>query len=431
MPLKLNPPYRGYQTYLPILLCLLSCKPNTAPALSQTAPSTSFTATIEVDSTQLKAASSEEVREILQGAKIDITPLSSHLFSPTAEPTPNDWFQWGRFGNRISPVSLKLDSTVPAEGLRAYAPRSLEGTTLLIVNRTEHTAKITFRYRAKVGFYRIEHLAFTPPNPDTKEKDSPPQISLLSLAGVELMQTGVFQRTLTLEPGQISLIRFTELSATTNRAYQTALRLIGQLVSQNAGAANSLRAILREGEPYLVGIQAGGSPSQRSKRYKCLQRLLLSYNQAQSRVRNYLQQNRVQQSIGKQIHEALQQFENGLGDIGGLSAGLIAYLRVIPEKDDPAMPNMRAYTAIVTLAHGGTSGVHSIALDLDRKNLPTGVLCVPGEPENFTLLSPSQTIRTTFHLRVQKGQSFLPRQCVGDISFRYFDIPLHLFPQTW
>ncbi len=430
MLLKPNPPYRRYNHYLPLLFCLLSCKP--APALPQSAPappSAPFTATVEVDSTQMKVASPDDVRETLQGAKADIIPLSSHLTPSGAEPTPADWFQWGRFSNRISPVALTLDATAPLDGLRAYAPRSLEGTTLLIVNRSERTAKILVRFKATAGFYRLEHLFYTPPKSASDKKDSAPQSALLSLAGVELAKMGVFQRVIKLDGGQVSLVRFTELGSLTRRAYQSAISLLGGM--SDAGEAGRLRAILREGEPYLAGVQAGGSASQRAKRYKCFQRLLLSYNQAQSRVRNYLQQNRVQQSVGKQINAALERFENGLGEIGGLEAGLIAYLRVTQGRDDPAMPGMHAYTAIVTLAHGGAHGVQSVALDLDRKSLPDGVLCIPSEPETFALLSPSQTVSVTFHLRVPNERLFSPRQCVGDVAFRFSDTSLHLFPQTW
>lgn len=400
-------------------------------AIAQSSPSAPFSVQIDADSTRMKAASPEEIKEILQGAKTDIIALSPYFTPAIAETASSDWFQWGRFGDRVCPLSLKLDSSAPPDAVRACVSRSLDGTTLLVVNRSERVAKITFGMKASAGFYRLERLDFTPSKP-VHEGDPPSlQTALLAQSGTELTQKGTLQRVFSLEPGQISLIRCTELSSLTRRAYQSAIALLSELRGGDASAANRLRAILREGEPYLFGLQAGGSAAFRAKRYKYFQRLALSYNQAQSRVRNYLQQNRVQQDIGKRISDALQRFENGLGEIGGLMAGLVAYLKAAPEKDDPAMPNMRSYSVVVTLAHGGARVAHGVALDLDRKNLPPDILCAPSEPETFATLAPAQMASATFHLRVPVGRAFSPRQCVGDVSFRFFDAPLHLFPQTW
>lgn len=397
---------------------------------------------ISVDATQALAPNAEELRAIV--GQIALLTGKNGGEDTNAEA---DWRLWGRLD------ADRAECLNPAvETIAAYAVRSDAGATVCLFNRTTQKTPISLQIRLGSGVYKCERLIFTPPVPavaSSQADETPAAARLERLEGRVMAKPGALVKAGSLEPGQVCLLRFSDVARSARIALNETRTQLHELAASAPGPARKLRRILNEMSPHLGGLRMNGERQGTSSRLATVHRLLLLTAQAHSLHRNYQARGAVKAEPGAAVMGALEQLTDALSETSAVLLGLLPQVAVMV-KNDVALTATRGTTLVaderqekpdkgdtpsatvtISLANTGSQSVGLVKIGLDAGELPSGLTCEPSDPAIFGTLRPGQTVRATFHLRGSAMTSWAVNRCVGDVSYFAAGGSAHLRPRPW
>jgi hypothetical protein len=434
--------------------------PDTAPGVSRPTPLIK----VNADATQSGPADLTALNRALEGTLLaPDRPSAGTEASPSNAAAPDsgaNWFFWGRFaGQRIYAETIRPED-LPETVFKTYAVRSRSGTSVCLVNRADRKVQVAVRLRLPRGIYCIERLTFSPDsapppteNGGQKTQDNlpvqppasnPPSPALSRLERLEsrnMMNADVVSKRLTLEPGQVCLVRCTDQAQVALRARREAYDSLQDLAASYPGPARALRRVLNESSPYADSLYAASV----SKRLSCIHHLLLLTAQAQAMARNYVAEQVIGASAGAAVMGALERLTDALAEASAAALNLVPQITVVRELSPmdgadgaainaampPAPASEQRVTVTIALTNAGEQSVAAVKIGQDSSAMPPGTVCEPTDPAYFGALHPGQTVRAAFQLRCPARSPFPDSRCVGDISYFIAGAPAHLRLRPW
>ncbi len=367
-----------------------------------------------------------------------------------------DWYLWAQLNNQCSGVAKSTD----LDSVQMYAVHSEAGGSICLANGSPDRTPFVLKLKLPKGVFRIERLSFKPSNRDSnaespgsdksgnsstaatsislKHIDVPACTSeLRRLEGCDIAQATTIFRQGELIPGEVVIIRFTDVARAARVAFANLKTEIHNLASTTPGPAGRLSRIVAQGDGYMAGITEGSSSS-RPKRLGCVHRLILLMSQAESLNRNYQSRQSVNAGPGAKTMGALERIEDSLAETSAVLSGLVpqielgTFKRVGPVVADPsAGANAVETIATVSLVNSGAHSVESVKLGIDVSALPGGCTCTPDDPAFFGSLHPGQSVRAEFKLTLRDTAQTAPARFVADVSYFTSGAPAHLRPRPW
>ena len=317
-----------------------------------------------------------------------------------------DWMKWGRFGGNQALVTSSLES----KGEQVYATSSPEGTTLLLNNATEAPLNAKVKIRLSAGVYKIERLLISEP------------CTFRNFTGANLARSGFVTKPLDLMPGEIVLLRCTDVSRAARSAFGNAMRHLKTLAASHPDKANRLRRMMKEGEPYLTSLFP--SRLSRERRTAGINRLALYISQTHALCRNYQARNAVKEESGANLMASLEQCADSLSETSAALLEMTPQI-VLTQEKGKGTANVE-----ISLCNSGGQTARTVKLALDTESLPRGIALRPADPVLFNEVKTGQTVRATFVLKLGE-EALTPSRCVADITYFVGKSPAHLRPRAW
>ncbi len=357
-----------------------------------------------------------------------------------------DWFAWARLD--AAPCKVALNRLAQDSGVSVYAVRLPEGASLCIVNRSDYRQKIQARTRLTHGVYSVEKIslaaipgtnqpAVVPSAPLNDRRESVKDRNVERLPGRNLVSDDYLKLQIQLEPGEISLLRFTDTALKSRQALNDVRDRLNALSQSSPNAAQKLQAILSGFDANRVGVSATGARKS-GDRVGGIHHFLLALFQAHTLHKNFLDTKSVPQKQGASLMEAFDRLTNHLADTSINLLGLVPKIEVAAdnqavsttsalENDDAATPQRPSYLVTISVANQGTRTATLVKLGMNSNTLPKGSSCLPEDPAIFETLTPGQTVKATYRLSWSGEIAPLQSRCVGEISYFTAGAPAHFY----
>ncbi len=357
-----------------------------------------------------------------------------------------DWFSWAHLD--VAPCKVSLNRPSQDSGVSVYAVRLPEGASVCIVNRTEFKQKIKARTWLAHGVYSVEKvsLAAIPGRNQPAvasasllddRRESVKSGTVERFPGCNLVSNEYSKLQIQLEPGEISLLRFTDTALKSRQTLNDVRDRLHILSQSSPNAAQKLRAILNGFDANRVGVSATSS-KKIGDRVNGIHHFLLALFQAHTLHKNFLETKSVPQKQGVSLMEAFDRLTNHLADTSINLLGLVPQIEVIaenaaPEKvlsqnrDEAPTMNRPSYLVTISVSNQGSRTATLVKLGMSANALPKGSSCLPEDPAIFDTLTPGQTVKATYRLS-WSGENAPPQsRCVGEISYFTAGVPAHYY----
>lgn len=362
-----------------------------------------------------------------------------------------EWMRATRGRARAWP---RLPVLLAPNSLGVYASRTAEGAAVCLRNAAGRPLEVRLRVRLPHGAYTVEalRLAGAPPpaapgsaapspvpgTAGTSDSTGPAAAApaarpaagaptLRRLQGRDLRTVGVLLKVVSLAPGDLLVVRYTDEAHAVRAAMSAALARLHLLAAANPGPARQLRRILREGEPYSDAMTWPARSGRHDRRLAAVHRLLLIAAQAQSLERNF----RARGSIGGYradvVATALDRLATSLSETSAVLLGVVADLTVgAPSPSAPGAP-LPSTGITVRLANTGASTLSAVKLGVQAA--AAGCTCFPADPAFFGEVPPGQAVTAEFSVR-GTGDVAAPAWR-ADVSYFVAGAPAHLMLRPW
>ncbi len=425
-------PARTVQVIAAVQDDIITSGPSSVSASLSDAPATPIRAEIDIR----KALAPDQA----------MTPILRDQIREQSAKEGMDWFAWAHLDAAPSKVSLNRPSQ--DSGVSVYAVRLPDGASVCIVNRSEFKQKIQTRTRLANGVYSVEKVSLAAAPGSNQPAVSPS--SLLDdrresvkngiverLPGCNLVSDEFSKLHIQLEPGEISLLRFTDTALKSRQALNDVRDRLHILSQSSPNAAQKLRAILNGFDANRVGVSATGS-KKTGDRVSGIHHFLLALFQAHTLHKNFLATKSVPQRQGVSLMEAFDRLTNHLADTSINLLGLVPQIEVVSEneastsalasdKDDAPNLSRPSYLVTISVSNQGSRTATLVKLGMSANALPKGSSCLPEDPAIFETLTPGQTVKATYRLS-WSGENAPPQsRCVGEISYFTAGVPAHFY----
>ena len=405
--------------------------------------------TIEADTLR----TSDARPEALQSAIAAIEALSGERGVPTqpsgAQPSyaSNNarpkWLAWSRLDAPAMELRTVGAVRVATDAIQAYAAHPPGGAAMCLVNHSDQKLTTHMRIRLPRGVYKIDRLLFTPAVIEHASEAASTQgapilrneARLDPLEGCDLASTGVVAKTLTLNPGEVCLVRVTDVALQSWRAWCETQSALHGLEGEASGPARRLLRMLAEVSGGLGGLTGGHKHSNTNTRLRKIHALLLGTAQAESLARNYLTRRVFSALPGQKLMSALVSLSENLAETSATLLGLSSRVDVTytQNTDAQSAPTGEVHHAVVTirLENTGSRSVGLVKMGLNASLLPEGARCEPADLAFFGTLHPGQTVQAEFHVEQLPATGLTEEHCVADISYFTANVPAHLRTHAW
>ena len=411
---------------------IITSRPPTFPASASDAPATPIRADID----SRKATAPDPA----------MTPILRDQIREQSLKAGMDWFAWAHLD--AAPCKVSLNRPSQDSGVSVYAVRLPEGASVCIVNRSEFKQKAQIRTWLAHGVYSVEKISLAAiPGRDQPtiapatiledRRESVKSGIVERFPGCNLVSNEYSKLQIQLEPGEISLLRFTDTALKSRQTLNDVRDRLHILSQYSPNAAQKLRAILNGFDANRVGVSATGS-KKIGDRVSGIHHFLLALFQAHTLHKNFLETKSVPQKQGVSLMEAFDRLTNHLADTSINLLGLVPQIEVVSEneasatalslnREDAPTLNRPSYLVTISVSNQGSRTATLVKLGMNANALPKGSSCLPEDPAIFETLTPGQTVKATYRLS-WSGENAPPQnRCVGEISYFTAGVPAHFY----
>lgn len=369
-----------------------------------------------------------------------------NFMAPTDDSFSENWSKWAHLeGGACQIASNHPDSS---SYLKIYAVKYEGGVTVFLMNQGAEKSKIQVGTRLSHGIYTVEKLSLVAPGAEIKTglAKSSSEISTVNSQlpklsrqiGADLTSDSFAKNSLTLESGQLYILKFTDSALSARQAYNEMRDRLRQLSYVAPVAADKLNAIINGFDTTRIGLGATGSP-RAGDRVGRIHGFLLALFQVHTLHKNFLDKKAVPEAIGNRLMDSVDRLNILLSETSVNLLKLVPEIEMVPEigvanfrtasrqnsgvASDPPV----SWVVMLKLTNLGKRTARDLKLGIKVKSLPQEVSCSPTEPDYFATLTPGQSVSATYHLISAQGASALQNRCVGEISYFSANVVAHIY----
>ncbi len=388
--------------------------------------------TVKIDAT--KAASKDNQKSLEFKQLIEAAVNADAADAANSGLEEENTLIWSRLnGRRVQAAES------PESNLEIYAVSSPDGASIFLQNHADRFITLDVRTILPAGIYSGEQLTISP-------GDRSAQLKMQRLEGALLSAKKTLSKPVSLVPGQLKILKFTDSARAARAEYGNLQNRIHQMAAMHLDAASKLKRIFREAEPYFGGLSMNERVRGDSKRLGCIHRILLYTSQAESFQHNMIERKHGASDIDKLVMHSLEQLASDLSDTSAVLLGLVPQIEnesstppITAENSNKhalittsiSRQDQENYSIRVSLSNTGHSPVTLVKIGLDISRLAPGTIIDPSDPAVFATLRPGQTARAIFQISNSGDEKMSRKKLRGDISYFAESSPAKLRPNLW